>query len=113
MRVQDKAVTVSGLIALCPSVQRSAGPSGTSHASNRTNWSELATAEKAVARAGVMAAKRRVSACLCWHVHEDEAGVPSLEWGFDQDVLGAEAKAEGWYALITPLTTAQADPERS
>ncbi|MDH6129248.1 transposase [Kitasatospora sp. GP82] len=68
------------------------------------------TAEKVAARAGVIAAKRRVAACLSWHVHEDEAGVPSLEWGFDQDVLDAEAKADGWYALITPLPAEQADP---
>ncbi|MCX5342509.1 hypothetical protein [Streptomyces atratus] len=69
------------------------------------------TAEKVAARAGVIAAKRRVTACLRWHVHE--AGVPSLEWGFDQDVLDAEAKADGWYALITPLPAEQAYPHRS
>jgi hypothetical protein len=37
------------------------------------------TAEKVAARAGVLAAKRRVSACLRWHVSEDDAGLPSLE----------------------------------
>ncbi|KAK1176831.1 hypothetical protein B7755_000570 [Streptomyces sp. NBS 14/10] len=61
------------------------------------------TAEKVAARAGVIDAKRRVTACLRWHVHQDDAGLPSLEWGFDQDVLVAEAKADGWYALLTPL----------
>uniref|UniRef100_A0AAU2UW08 IS1634 family transposase n=1 Tax=Streptomyces sp. NBC_00003 TaxID=2903608 RepID=A0AAU2UW08_9ACTN len=45
-----------------------------------------------------IAAKRRVTACLRWHVHQDDAGIPSLEWGFDQDVLDAEAKADGWCA---------------
>ncbi|MET7356704.1 IS1634 family transposase [Streptomyces mirabilis] len=68
------------------------------------------TAEKVAARAGVIAAKRRVTACLRWHVREDETGAPALEWDFDQDVLDAEAKSDGWYALITPLTTEQADP---
>ncbi|MGX4691541.1 IS1634 family transposase [Streptomyces sp. JNUCC 63] len=68
------------------------------------------TAEKVAARAGVIAAKRRVTACLRWHVHQDDAGLPSLEWAFDQDVLDAEAKADGWYALITPLPAEQADP---
>lgn len=68
------------------------------------------TAEKVAARAGVIAAKRRVTACLRWHVHEDETGIPSLEWGFDQDVLDTQVKADGWYALITPLTAEQATP---
>ena len=70
------------------------------------------TAKKVAARAGVIAAKRRVSACLRWHVSEDDAGLPSLEWHFDQDVLDAEAKADGWYALITPLPADRADPHR-
>ena len=35
------------------------------------------TAEKVAARAGVIAAKRRVTACLRWHVHQDDAGLPS------------------------------------
>ncbi|WP_406515217.1 hypothetical protein OH809_15075 [Streptomyces sp. NBC_00873] len=51
-----------------------------------------------------------MTACLRWHVEQDEAGVPALEWSFDQDVLDAEAKADGWYALITPITAAQATP---
>jgi hypothetical protein len=68
------------------------------------------TAEKVAARAGVIAVKRRVASCLRWHVHQDEAGVPALEWAFDQEALDAEAKADGWYALITPLTAEQAGP---
>ncbi|MEU5646725.1 IS1634 family transposase [Streptomyces milbemycinicus] len=68
------------------------------------------TGEKVAARAGVIAAKRRVTNCLHWHVREDDAGTPSLTWSFDQDVLTAEAKADGWYALITPLTAEQATP---
>lgn len=68
------------------------------------------TAEKVAARVGVIAAKRRVVSCLRWHVSQDEAGVPSLLWYFDQEVLDAEAAVDGWYALITPLTAEQADP---
>ncbi|WP_406162356.1 hypothetical protein OG298_37640 [Streptomyces sp. NBC_01005] len=68
------------------------------------------TAEKVAARAGVIADKRRATACLRWHVAQDEAGLPTLEWSFDQDVLDAEAKADGWYALITPLNAEQATP---
>ncbi|WP_277041161.1 IS1634 family transposase [Actinacidiphila oryziradicis] len=66
--------------------------------------------EKVAARAGVIAAKRRVASCLRWHVEQDESGVPSLNWHFDQEVLDAEAAVDGWYALITPLTAEQAAP---
>ncbi|GAA2284410.1 MULTISPECIES: IS1634 family transposase [Kitasatospora] len=68
------------------------------------------TAEKVAARVGVIAAKRRVVSCLRWHVEQDEDGVPTLTWCFDQEVLDAEAAVDGWYALITPLTTEQATP---
>ncbi|MFI2207498.1 IS1634 family transposase [Streptomyces sp. NPDC020192] len=69
------------------------------------------TREKVAARAGVIAAKRRVASCLRWDITEDEAGTPSLCWHFDQGVLDAEARADGWYALITPLTAGQAAPQ--
>jgi transposase len=68
------------------------------------------TAEKVAARTGLIAAKRRVASCLRWQVTEDAEGRPSLSWSFDQEILDAEAKADGWYALITPLTAEQADP---
>jgi hypothetical protein len=68
------------------------------------------TAENLAARVGVIAAKRRVVSCLRWNVGQDESGVPSLVWHFDQEVLDAEAAVDGWYALITPLTAEQADP---
>ncbi|WP_246144926.1 IS1634 family transposase [Actinacidiphila oryziradicis] len=61
------------------------------------------TREKVAARIGVIAAKRRVVSCLRWEITENEAGVPSLAWHFDQEVLDAEAQVDGWYALITPL----------
>lgn len=67
------------------------------------------TAEKVAARAGVIAANRRVATCLRWHVSQNNARMPALEWSFDQDVLDAEA--DGWHALITPLTAEQAAPE--
>ncbi|WP_406340100.1 hypothetical protein OG987_42210 [Streptomyces sp. NBC_01620] len=42
-----------------------------------------------------------MTACLRWHVHQDDAGLPSLEWGLDHAgmgldhaVLDAEAKAD-------------------
>ncbi|MFJ8948428.1 hypothetical protein ACIRG4_35345 [Streptomyces sp. NPDC102395] len=43
------------------------------------------TREKIAARAGVIAAKRRVTACLCWSITTDEHGTPALAWHFDQD----------------------------
>ncbi|MFD7916344.1 hypothetical protein ACFV30_37510 [Streptomyces sp. NPDC059752] len=58
----------------------------------------------------MIAAKRRVVSCLRWHVEQDESGVPSLVWHFDQEVLDAEAAVDGWCALITPLSAEQADP---
>ena len=67
------------------------------------------TAEKIAARAGVIAAKRRVVTCLHWEVGQDEDGRPTFQWHFDQEVLEAEAKADGWYALITALPADEAD----
>ncbi|MEE4593629.1 hypothetical protein V2J94_17320 [Streptomyces sp. DSM 41524] len=68
------------------------------------------TREKVIARAGVIAAKRRVTACLRWSITTDEHGAPSLAWHFDQDVLNAEAAVDGWYALLTSIPADQADP---
>ncbi|WP_413797811.1 IS1634 family transposase [Streptomyces iranensis] len=68
------------------------------------------TREKVIARAGVIAAKRRVTACLRWTITTDEHGTPTLAWHFDQDVLNAEAAVDGWYALLTSIPADQADP---
>ena len=61
------------------------------------------TAEKIAARAGVIAKSRRVASCLVTKIGLDEAGKPTLAWHFDQQVLDAEAAADGWYALLTNL----------
>ncbi|MFF2964567.1 hypothetical protein ACFVT1_38090 [Streptomyces sp. NPDC057963] len=45
-----------------------------------------------------------------FRVTEDEHGVPALDWHFDEDVLNAEAAADGWYALLTSLSAEEADP---
>lgn len=68
------------------------------------------TAEKIIARIGVIAAKRRVVSCLRFHVTENTPGVPALTWHFDQEVLEAEAAVDGWYALLTTLPVQKADP---
>ncbi|MFF4761611.1 hypothetical protein [Streptomyces sp. NPDC001292] len=68
------------------------------------------TREKIAARAGVVAAKRRVTACLRWSITTDEHGTPALAWHFDQDALDAEAAVDGWYALLTSIPAEQAGP---
>ncbi|MGW2902594.1 IS1634 family transposase [Streptomyces sp. NPDC001204] len=68
------------------------------------------TREKIAARVGVIAARRGVVSCLRWHITEDETGVPSLEWHFDQEVLDAEAAVDGWYALLAGMPADKADP---
>lgn len=68
------------------------------------------TAEKVLARIGVITAKRRVTSCLRWSVTENEQDIPALSWHFDQDVLDGEAAADGWYALLTNIPTETAEP---
>lgn len=65
---------------------------------------------KIIARIGVITAKRRVTSCLRSTITEDDRGIPSLTWHFDQEVLEAEAVVDGWYALLTTLPAEQADP---
>ncbi|MEV7357983.1 hypothetical protein [Kitasatospora sp. NPDC091276] len=67
------------------------------------------TAEKIAARIGVIARTRRVEDCLRTTTTADPDGRPVLEWHFGQDVLAA---VDGWYALLTNLTPAQATGEQ-
>jgi transposase len=67
------------------------------------------TAEKVQARIGVITKSRRVAGCLRTAVTVGPDGKPALSWHFDQDVLAAEAAADGWYSLVTALTPEQAD----
>jgi transposase len=67
------------------------------------------TAAKVEARIGVIAKTRRVKDCLQTTVTTTTDGRPSLTWHFDQDILDAQAAADGWYALVTRLTPEQAD----
>ncbi|MGW7585661.1 hypothetical protein ACWGKU_31935 [Kitasatospora sp. NPDC054768] len=68
------------------------------------------TREKIAARVGVIAARRRVVSCLRWHITEDEAGTPGLDWHVDHQALDAEAAVDGWYALLAGLSADKADP---
>ena len=61
------------------------------------------------ARVGAIAASRRVKDYLRAQVDTNQAGKPTLAWSFDQAALDAEQAADGWYALLTNLTPAQAD----
>ncbi|MFF0127236.1 IS1634 family transposase [Streptomyces mirabilis] len=67
------------------------------------------TAEKVQARIGVITKSRRVAGCLRTAVTVGPDQKPTLAWHFDQDVLAAEAAADGWYSLVTALTPEQAD----
>jgi hypothetical protein len=63
------------------------------------------------ARLQVIARSRRVAAYLRAEVSADPAtGNPTLTWTFDQAALDAEAASDGWYALLTNLDPADADP---
>ncbi|MFJ9034791.1 IS1634 family transposase [Streptomyces sp. NPDC102274] len=66
-------------------------------------------AEKVQARIGVITKSRRVAGCLRTTVTAGPDGKPALAWHFDQDVLAAEAAADGWYSPVTALTPQQAD----
>lgn len=70
------------------------------------------SAEKIAARVAVIAAKRRVTACLHHDIHLDHTGRPCLTWHFDQDVLAAEAAVDGWHALLTSIPTDAAGPDQ-
>ena len=61
------------------------------------------------ARVGAIAASRRVKDYLRAQVGTNQAGKPTLAWSSGQAALDAEAASDGWYALLTNLTPAQAD----
>ena len=64
------------------------------------------TPDKIAARIGVITTTRRVATCLRTTIATDPDGKPTLHWHFDQDILAAEAAADGWYALLTNLPEA-------
>ncbi|MGH9074541.1 MAG: IS1634 family transposase [Acidimicrobiales bacterium] len=61
------------------------------------------------ARVDAIASTRRVKDYLVATVGTDEANKPTLEWSFDQGAIDAEAKSDGWYALLTNLDPADVD----
>jgi transposase len=62
------------------------------------------------ARLAAIAKGRRVTGLLRAEVGTDPAtGKPTLAWWFDPAALAREQATDGWYALVTNLTPAQAD----
>jgi transposase len=62
------------------------------------------------ARLAAIGKHRRVAAYLRGYTGTDpDTGKPTLAWHFDQQVIDAEAAADGWYALLTNLDPADAD----
>jgi transposase len=59
------------------------------------------TRDKIAAKIGVIAAKRHVADCLHTHITAGPDQKPALTWHFDQDLLEVQARADGWYALLT------------
>jgi len=53
---------------------------------------------------------RRVAAYLRAEIGTDQHDKPTLAWHYDQAALDTEAATDGWYALLTNLDPAEADP---
>jgi Domain of unknown function (DUF4277) len=68
------------------------------------------TEDAVAARVQAIAVKRRAGKYLRTAITAGQAGKPVLAWHFDQDVIDAEAAADGWYALLTNLAPGQAGP---
>lgn len=63
------------------------------------------------ARIQAIVRDRRVGAYLRTTVTTSpDTGKPLLDWHFDPDAITAEAAGDGWYALLTNQTPAEADP---
>jgi transposase len=63
------------------------------------------------ARAVEIARKRRVEAYLHTSITDEQTtGKPVFAWHFDQQAIDAEAAGDGWYALLSNLDPAEADP---
>jgi hypothetical protein len=69
-------------------------------------------ADAVAARVQAIAARRRAGKYLRTAITAGPVGKPVLAWHFDQDVIDAEAAADGWYALLTNLKPGQAGPEQ-
>jgi transposase len=64
-----------------------------------------------VAKAAQISRHRRVGAYLHTSITDDpDTGKPVFSWYYDQAAIDAEAATDGWYALLTNLDPADADP---
>ena len=63
------------------------------------------------AKAAQISRHRRIGAYLRTTITDDpDTGKPVFTWHYDQNTIDAEAAADGWYALLTNLEAAAADP---
>jgi len=63
------------------------------------------------AKAAQISRHRRIGAYLHTSITDDpDTGKPVFTWHFDQAAIDAEAAGDGWYALLTNLHPADADP---
>jgi transposase len=63
------------------------------------------------AKAAQISRHRRVGAYLHTTITDDpDTGKPVFRWHYDQAAIDAEAAGDGWYALLTNLHPADADP---
>jgi transposase len=67
------------------------------------------TPEKIAARLGVIAAQRRVGDVLRYEITQGPDGKPGLDWRFDTALLTSQARADGWYALVSNQDPAAVD----
>jgi hypothetical protein len=67
-------------------------------------------ADAVTARVRAITTSRKLVGILHTQISTDPAtGKPTLAWHFDQAALDAQARTDGWYALLTNLHPAQAD----
>ncbi len=63
------------------------------------------------AKAAQISRHRRVGAYLHTTItHDPDTGKPVFTWHYDQTAFDAETAGDGWYALLTNLDPADADP---
>ena len=61
------------------------------------------------AKVEAIARDRRVGDYLRFEIGADAQASPTLAWHFDWTLIDAEAATDGWYALLTNLSPAEAD----
>jgi len=63
------------------------------------------TVQAVTAKAAEIARRRRVTAYLQTTITTTPEGTPTFGWTFDQHAIDADTASDGWYALLTNLTS--------